>query len=184
MPHYGLYVCKRTRTYFGEYFGVSLYVHTLCVLRIVWLTLYVRGVPQGYFFLDGERFVYNQSSSPEWKNALTRKHNLIYDAEPTVELTLQSGHEVAIGQRTAEEKKKDLDQAHKGEMGQRLKEARAKVGALTVRSCLPMCFCFYVYDCEPVRTDTSVDRSTYIIHRFMFVCNAVMAIAMYIIGNR
>ena len=84
----------------------------LCVLRIVRLTLYVRSVPQGY------------------------------DAEPTVQLTLQSGHEVAIGQRTAEEKKKDLDQAHKGEMGQRLKEARAKVGALTVRSCLPMCFLF------------------------------------------
>ena len=30
-------------------------------------------------FLDGERFVYNHSSPPKWKAALTRKHNLIYD---------------------------------------------------------------------------------------------------------
>ena len=30
-------------------------------------------------FLDGERFVYNQSSSQQWKDALTHKHNLIYD---------------------------------------------------------------------------------------------------------
>ena len=30
-------------------------------------------------FLDGERFVYNGTSSTAWKAALTRKHNLIYD---------------------------------------------------------------------------------------------------------
>jgi hypothetical protein len=30
-------------------------------------------------FLDGERFVYNLTSPPKWKNALTRKHNMIYD---------------------------------------------------------------------------------------------------------
>ena len=30
-------------------------------------------------FLDGERFVYNASSSDVWRRALVRKHNLIYD---------------------------------------------------------------------------------------------------------
>lgn len=45
---------------------------------------------------------------------------------------LAEGHEAAIAARTEEQKKKDIEEAHKGEMGARLKKAGAKVGALTV----------------------------------------------------
>ena len=51
-------------------------------------------------------------------------------AAPTPEL--HPDHVAAMAPRTEEQKKKDKEAAHKGEMGERLKAAGAQVGALTV----------------------------------------------------
>lgn len=55
---------------------------------------------------------------------------------------LAEGHVAAIAPRNEAQKKKDEEAAHQGEMGKRLKEAGAQVGALTCSlmwhsECLP-----------------------------------------------
>jgi len=53
------------------------------------------------------------------------------EAVPLPVPVLAEGHVAAIAERSEDQKKKDMEEAHKGEMGRRLKAAGAKVGALT-----------------------------------------------------
>lgn len=65
------------------------------------------------------------------KAELGTDHHDVGDDEPVPVPVLAEGHVAAIAERSEEQKKKDAEEAQKGEMGKRLIAAGAKVGALT-----------------------------------------------------
>lgn len=65
------------------------------------------------------------------KAELGTDHHDAGDDAPVPVPVLAEGHVAAIAERSEDQKKKDAEEAHKGEMGKRLKAAGAKVGALT-----------------------------------------------------